>query len=200
MSSSTEICNLALNHVNGKEIQNLDTDSSNEASVCRRFYEQARNEMFEDFPWPFAEIREQLSLVSETPTDDWAYSYQYPSNCARLGYIPSGVRNDTKDSAIPYKVVYGDSGEYIYTDQENAEIVYTRRVTDESRFPAKFVIALSYKLAGYIAGGVSGGDPFKLGEKADKKYEMMMAQLQSNVLNEQRREPAPESEFISARD
>lgn len=201
MASSTEICNLALSHLGvSKEIQSLDTDSGQEASACRRFFEISRNEVFEDFPWPFAEVREYLALVESNPTADWLYSYQYPSNAANIVQIPSGIRNDTRSTQIPYKIVYGDSGKLIYTDQQDAEVIYTKLITDVSRFSAKFTMALSYKIAGYIASRVTGGDPFKLKEAADRSYFKILKEAQANALNEQRYEVLPESEFITARD
>lgn len=201
MSSKTEICNIALSHLGvSKEIQNLDSDQSKEGSACRRFYEQARDEVLEDFNWPFAEKRVYLNKVANNPTLDWLFSYTYPTEAVRIIRIPSGIRNDTYDTKIPFKVVYGDSGKLIYTDKENAEIIYTKRVTDVSRFTAKFVMALSLKIAGYIAARVTGGDPFNLQEKAEKQYLKVLHEAQAAVLNEQQQEQRPESEFIRARD
>lgn len=201
MSSSTEICNLALSHLGvSKEIQNLDTDKSQEATACRRFYEASRDEVLEDFPWPFAEKRVSLNLVSENPTTDWLYSYQYPSDAVRINRIPSGIRNDTQSTRIPFKIVHGDSGNLIYTDQKDAEFIYTKRVTDVGRYTAKFRMALSFKIAGYIAARVTGGDPFKLRKEANTSYKLVLEEAQANVLNEQQDEVVPDSEFISARD
>lgn len=201
MASDTEICNVALSHLGvSKDIQDLDSDNSKEAAACRRFYEQSRDEVLEDFDWPFAETRVSLNLVTSNPNTDWLYSYQYPSDAVRLIKIPSGIRNDTQDSRIPYKVVHGTSGKLIYTDQQDAELIYTKRVTDVSRYTAKFRMALSLKIAGYIAARVTGGDPFNLQEKAEARYKLVLTQAQAAVMNEQRTELNPESEFIRARD
>lgn len=191
---------MALFHLGAsKRIQDLDTDASKEADVCRAFYEQSRDEVLEDFNWPFAEVRAFLNLVTNNPTTDWAYAYQYPSEASRLVKIPSGIRNDTQDSKIPYKVVYGDSGNLIYTDKENAEIIYTKKVTDVSRYTPKFRMALSLKIAGYIAASVTGGDPFNLQQKAEEKYRAVLSQAEAIVLNQQQEENESDSEFIRAR-
>ena len=192
---------MALSHLGvSKEIENLDTDKSQEASACNRFYEPARDEVLEDFNWPFAEKRVYLNKVDDTPTTDWLYSYAYPSEAVSLIRIPSGIRNDTFDTKIPFKVVHGDSGKLIYTDQQDAEMIYTKRVTDVSRYTAKFRMALSLKLAGYIAARVTGGDPFKLQNKAEAKYLRVLKEAQAAALNEQQKEEDPDSEFIRARE
>lgn len=201
MSSSTEICNIALSHLgSSKRIQSLDSDKGQEAASCRQFYEIARDEVLENFPWPFAQTQEALALVSENPTPEWTYAYQYPSNASNIVKIPSGAMLDSNNTRIPYKIVYGDSGKLIYTNQRDAEVIYTKRVTDVSRFSATFTIALSFKIAGYIAATVTGGDPFSLKEKADKSYRMIINQARNNALNEQAPDVTPDSEFITARD
>lgn len=200
-SSSTEICNIALSHLGvSKRIQSLDTDVGQEAVSCRQFYEIARDEVLEDFQWPFAQVREYLALVEEDPTTEWLYSYQYPSSASNLIIIPSGAIVDSVSTLIPFQVVYGDSGKLIYTNQQDAEIIYTKKVTDVSRFSAKFVMALSLKIAGYIAATVTGGDPFNLKEKADRSYERIIREAQRNALNEQIRNVLPDSEFITSRE
>ncbi len=79
-------------------------------------------------------------------------------------------------------------------------MIYTKLITDVSRFSSKFIMALSYKIAGYIASRVTGGDPFKLKEAADRSYFQILKEAQAIALNEQRIDVLPESEFITARD
>src|SRR4051812_32897245 len=94
------ICNMALGHLAvGKAIGAL-TEASQEARACLRFYEQARDEVLRDFPWPFATTVEALALVAVQPTTEWGYSYRYPLNCLALRRIPSGVRNDTRGTTV----------------------------------------------------------------------------------------------------
>ena len=54
--------------------------------------------------------------------------------------------------------VDADDNDVIYTDQENAVALYTRRVTDTSKFPPIFVVALSWHLASMVAGPLIKGD------------------------------------------
>lgn len=200
MSTQVEICNLALSHVGvGKEIATFDTEKSQEAQACRRFYDPARLAALRDFAWPFATKFVTLGLIKSSPTTEWAYSYQYPSDCLKFRRILSLIRNDTRQSRIPFRFVYGQSGQEIYTDQDSAQAEYTVDVNDTSRFPPDFVIALSYRLAAMIAPRVTGGDPFKLGPQALQLYALEISKASANAANEEQEEESPDSEFVRAR-
>lgn len=201
MSSVTEIANLALSHLGtGKEITALTTENSAEARAVRRFYETTRDAILRDFPWPFATKTFTLGLVESTPTTEWDYSYTYPSDCIYFRRILSGIRNDTRASRIPYRIIHADASSLIYTDEQNAVSEYTMRVTDSARFSADFVMALSWRLASYMAARVTAGDRFRLGEKAMKFYLFELGKAQANASGEEQPEIAIESEFITGRE
>src|SRR3990167_2163908 len=135
MPSEVEICNMALGHLGvGKEIANLETEKSTEASLCRRFYANTRDEALRDFPWPFATKLAALGLIEEDPNDEWGFSYRYPSDCLRLRRLLSGLRNDTRQSRAPYKIGKDDQGRLLFADLEDAEAEYTARITDPALF------------------------------------------------------------------
>lgn len=201
MASETEICNLAISHLGiGKEIGNLETERSEEAAACRRFYEICRNTTLRDYNWPFATQFLDLALIEEDPTDEWNYSYGYPSDCVKLRRILSGVRNDDRQSRVPYKLVNDGGTRVIFSDQENATAEYTGLIEDPSLYPDDFVMALSLLLASYIAPRLTGGDPFKVGERALKLYEFNISSAKSTAVNEEQPEELPDSEFIQIRD
>lgn len=200
MASATEICNLALSHLGvGKEIANIDTEQSEEASACRRFYESARDATLRDFNWPFATRYEELGLIEEDPNDEWDYSYRYPTNCLRIRKILSGIRNDTRQSRVPYQIAQDDAGRILFTDQEDACIVYTRKETDPDKYTSDFVLAFSFRLANYIAPRLTAGDPFGLGKRALEMYSYEISVAAANAMNEQQDEELVDSELIRAR-
>ena len=200
MASNTEIANMALSDLgNGKEIANLENEKSAEASVMRRFYTPALETTQRDFPWPFTTKFATLALVEEDPTTEWAFSYRYPSDCLKLRRILSGTRNDTRASRTPYKIGSDEQGILIYTDQPDAEIEYTKRETDEGRFPADFTLAFAHRLAMYAAPRICGEDPFKMGEKAARLYFFEIATAKATSVNEQQDEEEPDASSIQAR-
>ena len=199
MSSTTEICNLALSHLGiGKEIASL-TDGSEEAAACNRFYAISLRIVLADFAWPFATRFVELGLVEEDPTSEWSYSYRYPSDALMVRRVLSGARTDSRDSRVPYKIASDATGLLIYTDYEDAEVEYTADVTDANSFPDDFAEALSYRMAASMAARVTGGDPFGLGAKAEAKYKERVAASASTSFNEEQPDKTVESEFILGR-
>lgn len=200
MASKVGIFNLALSHLSHAKAVASDTEISEEAAACRRFYDQALEEVLRDFPWPFATKLAALGLVETDPNDEWGYSYQVPSDCLLFRRILSGTRNDSRQSRVPYRIAYGTSGAVIFTDAEDAQGEYTVRVTDTARFAPDFVQALALLLAAYIAPTVTGGDPFKLGQRALQLYQYTLTKAQANAANEEQAEQEPEAETIRARE
>jgi hypothetical protein len=191
---------MALRFVASKEIANLDTDESTEANVCRRFYDMARQELLRAHSWPWATVEATLGLVEEEPTEEWDFSYQVPSGSLKLIRILSGLRNDSRQSRVPYKVVKAASGSYIYTDQEDAILEYIFDEQDVDKFPPDFAIALARRIASLIAPSLTGGDPFKLSERNYQAYQMQLQEAVANSRNDIQIEEPPESEFIRGRE
>lgn len=201
MATSTDIANLALSHLGqGVQIADLDTENSPEAKACRQFYTQARQQTLRDFEWPVATKIAALGLVTEDPNDEWAYSYEYPSDCLEMRRILSGTRNDSRQSKIPYRVVYGTAGAEIYTDRYQAEAEYTVDVTETGRLPGDLIMAMSFRLASYIAPRVTKGDPFKLSLKCLQMYQLEITKAQANAIKDEQPEQVPDAETIRGRE
>ena len=201
MASSTEIANLVLGHLAvGKDIGNLETESSTEARVIRRYYAAARDATLRDYAWPFATKFVALALVEEEPTTEWGFSYRYPSDCLEIRRILSGVRNDSRQSRAPYKIGQDSAGLLLYTDEEDAQVEYTMRETDPQRFPPDFMLAFSFYLAMLTAPALTAGDQFKLGERAGKLYAFEIGRAASRGFNEEQPEEPPEAEAIRGRE
>lgn len=199
MASQVDIYNLALSHIGtGTEVASTG-ERSQHALACNRFYEMTRDAVLRDFPWPFAKRIAALALVEADPNEEWGYSYRYPTDSLKVRRILSGIRNDNRQSRVPYVIASDATGSLIYTDTSEAEIEYTAKITDPETFFPDFVMALSFRLASYIAPRLTGGDPFKLGERAVKFYAAEMAQAQVSAANEEQAEEDPDSELIRAR-
>lgn len=201
MASETEIANLALSHLGiGKEISNIDTERSDEANAARRFYPLCRDTTLRDVKWPFATKVTELALVESDPTTEWAYSYTYPTDCLNAHKILSGVRNDSRQTRVPYSIYYGTASKVIYTDMQSAELEYTVKVTDSQRFPDDFVLAISFKLAALMAPRLTAGDPFKLGQYASAMYDRHIKIAAANSYNEEQQDETVSSEFVRYRE
>jgi len=200
MASKTELANMAISHLGiGKEIANLDTEVSQEAQACRRYFDATIEAVLSDYDWPFASKEVVLNLIVANPTLEWDFSYRYPTDCIRLRRIKSGIRQDTSSSRVPFKIMYDPTGKILYTDKENAEVEYTLRLTDPTVFTAEFSIAFSFRLAAYIAPRLTGGDPFKMKNEMLQQYFLELGNAKSRSMNEERSDPPGDSEFITAR-
>ena len=205
MASKTEVCNMALSHLGvGKEIANLDSEQSEEASACRRYYDTARDATLRDFAWPFAQKRITMALIEELDqkldSTEWVYSYRYPSDCVKIHRVLSGTRNDSRQSRVPYEILKDSAARILYTDQENAVIEYTERVDDPSFYPADFELAFSFRLASLIAPRLAKGDPFGLRQSTMNMYVEEISRAKASSANEVQREELPISEFEQVRD
>ena len=200
MASAVEICNLALSHLrHSKRIASF-SEQSEEARLCSLFYETTRDLVLRDVRWPFATTTKALGLIEEQPNTEWAYSYEYPSDCLLARRILSGVRNDTRAARVPYKIAYDDGAKVLFCDRENAVLEYTVAITDTSLFAPDFVMALSYRLAFYLAPTLTGGDPDNLGQRAMQMYALEKSAATANAFNEQQDEEIPQAELINFRE
>jgi len=200
MATKTEICNLAISHLGtGKEIQDFDTDRSEEGDACRRYYQILLEATLRDFAWPFATKIAALNLIEESPNDEWAYSYRYPSDCLKARRILSGIRNDSRQTRVPYKILKDEAGRIIYTDQINANLEYTILVEDTSYYTPDFILALSWRLASYLAPRLTQGDPYGLRNSSMQMYEAEISRARAASVNEQQDEEKPNSEFDRVR-
>lgn len=151
--TEVEICNLALIHIRGNRISSL-TEDTEEARVCSLIYANSRDSVLRAHPWGFAERREYLALLSNTPIG-YDYAYQYPAGCLLAREIYNSVPGS---EPISFRIEAQPSLQSIQicTDQESATLVYTAKVTLPNMFDPIFIDALSYKLAAELAMGIPG--------------------------------------------
>ncbi len=160
MASEVEICNLALGHLGDTAtVASIDPpEGSAQAEHCARFYPIARDMLLQAHGWNFATRRIQLAQLSEVPYG-WTYAYARPDGALDVFDIQFPNTVDYGANSQPYVCeVDTDGNEVIYTDVENAVARYIMQVTDTTKFPPLFVLALSWQLAGMLAGPVLKGD------------------------------------------
>lgn len=179
MTSEVEICNLALANLGDTAtVASLSPpEGSAQAEHCARFYPAARDTLLSLHPWAFATVRERLSPLATEETFDWRFCYASPANCLRaLAVLPvSGDRGQAREfvmAAIP------ESGEAaVFTNEEEASLLFVRRVTDTGRFPPVFVTALSWQLAASLAGPlIKGSEGAQVGAQCLQMASLYAAQ------------------------
>lgn len=204
MASEIEIVNMAISRIGANRIQSLN-DQTKEAREAKLHYPFARDRALEAHDWNFARKRFQLALLDESYSG-WNYAYQMPIDCACPRKIidpTTAVRSDNPNMPTipPIKFESGVSSDLshkvILTDQENAELLGTAKVTDPNLFSSAYVNALAWLLASDLAIPVKGKEAL-----ADRCYKMFMqavatAEAQNANANEEKRDQS--CSFLEAR-
>jgi len=155
--SETSICNMALGRIGSKrgttgEMSDVETDTTVQGIYCRQHYEQTRNALLESYRWRFAMERAALSDTDiEDPTDEYSYVYQLPDNFLRLVSI-------YEESARTQYYKYALEGEKFYTNEDEINIRYIKKVTDVSKFTPLFIEVFVLKLARKLAMPLTQGN------------------------------------------
>jgi hypothetical protein len=199
-TSDAAVCNYALSLIgDSTTIQSLLTENSVQALALRVFYTDTRDEVLRDFPWTFAKRTLTLSVVTGAENDDWDFAYRYPADALFVRRVWGAVRTPNLSETIKYDIGSDATGSLIYTDEENAEIEYTARVEDVSKWKPDFTMAFAYLLASRIAARLIKTDPIGMTERMFRAYTYQMLKARGNAENERRPDAPPESEIITSR-
>lgn len=174
MASVVQLCNMALSHIgsDARVTSISPPDGSVEAGHCATFYDLARTELLEPGSWAFSLKRAALGALTNT-SEAWAYAYAKPSDCMRPLRIlrPSmGVTVFKQDTVYAHiddrdSAQFDVEGDVIYCNEPNAVLVYVQDATDTTKFTPSFTAALSFLLAGYLAGPIiKGNEGARLGD------------------------------------
>lgn len=193
MTSAVQICNMALSHIgsDGRVSSISPPDGSVEAGHCAAFYDAARTEMLELGNWYFALKRAALAQTANESTT-WAYAYVLPSDCIRPRRVldtPAGLTvfnigdrqfspNDDDSAAFTLE------GGVLYTNTEDAVLLYTRDVTDTGQFTPSFSNAFGRLLSSYLAGPIiKGNDGARMGDAMRERAMAMAAASAADAAN-----------------
>jgi hypothetical protein len=201
---------MALSHIGSEaRVSSISPpDGSVEAGHCATFYDQARTELLEPGNWRFALKRASLSQTTNLSTA-WAYAYTLPSDCLRALRVlrPSVAvtvftqdlvaqpHTDDRDSA-PFDL----EGDVLYTNEVDAVLLYSKDVTDTTKFTASFTTTFGYLLASYLAGPiVKGNEGTRLGDGMRQRA-MSMADVSATAsANASSEDNTPTSTILAVR-
>ena len=159
------ICNMALGNIGTTQtIENID-ENNERARVCKLYYETVRDQVTRRSQPNFAQAFVTLAEVAGDPPPGWLYQYRYPTDAlfARRVTDVTGARQlaiSLDPNIIAYNVPMvaysiladqGTSGRILVTDQPEAVLWYTKRVTDPNDYDPEFVTGFAWALAAAIA-------------------------------------------------
>lgn len=138
-----KIANMALTRLGAQTIRSFD-DGSTSADKIKAIYDLVRDAALQDHPWNFAIGRAVLSASSSTPEYEYAYKMTLPSNYLRA------VKTEPID--LDYKIEDG----CLLTNETSVRLKYIKRVEDESKFSATFIVAFATLLAHKVCYSITG--------------------------------------------
>lgn len=198
-ASDVYICNAALSHIGTKSTISSLLEESNEARQCNLHFEQAREFVLESHPWRFAEKRVALASLTDPDDEwDWEYAYQYPNDCVQPIEILPELR--VEGPRIPFEVSINNtlSEKVILTDEQQAYLKYTSRVTNAALYPASFVQAFAWYLAILIALPLTGKKSIR--DDAERGYALALSHAEARDREAAEHDPQREAEHILARE
>lgn len=149
-------------------------DESQQGRFCNLFYTQTRDEVISGHRWNFAITRVDLSLLTETPINEWESIFSLPPDCLRVLQL-NGFDSDED------RKLWSVEGGRLFTDEATASIKYLACIENAALFPPLFVEALATKLASKLAQPITGS-----------------RQLPGELLAEYKRITGPEARKVDA--
>ena len=140
MASEVSIANVAFVRLGVATISAL-TDDAPQARIANRTFDHFRDDMLREHTWNWATKRTSLSASAAAPEWKFTYAYVLPADYMRLVEVnnPSGYE---------YRIELTDDGPVIVTDlSAPLEIAYVAKITNVAYWDAKFVAAVSARLA-----------------------------------------------------
>lgn len=167
MSSSTQICNIALSEIGEDPILSLD-ENSRAARACNLVYDDIRKKVLRSHDWNFATDRVELALLTGSPSFGFDYQYQLPSDYLRLTATSWDEYADVK-----YKI----EGNKLLINESSISIVYVKDFKDSANFDELFQEALSFRIASKLA--IKLADDKTLRDRMMEEYMSVLAEARS---------------------
>jgi len=134
MASKVDICNSAMRKIGAARISDF-TENSKEAELCRDAYDIIRRRLLRSNSWNFALKRANLAETPGDPLNEWAHSFQLPTDCLKI----VSTTND------PCR--YVQEGRLILTNEGTIGIKYVSDAELVNEFDPSFFEVLAFELA-----------------------------------------------------
>jgi hypothetical protein len=151
VTSSTDICNLALDLLNAGTVGNIVEGDTPIEEALNRWYDQTRRKLLREHTWNFATKRALLAASATPPAFGFGFSYPLPSDFVRINSVLDG------NGHIMSKTQYQIEGKSILISNEGGAlpVLYIYDITDVNKFDALFIDCLSLDIALSIANKVT---------------------------------------------
>ena len=135
--SSVELCSAALVKLGAASISSFN-EGTTEAEVAKTLYDVVRDGLIGLHPWSFATAHAELTLLPTTPSTDFDYAFDLPTDLIKV--VSAG--DEERGRGAVFQII----GRELHSNHEEITLTYIKRA-DEADFPAYFVSALINRLA-----------------------------------------------------
>lgn len=195
-TAEAAVCNVALARIGHTQFIEALNDTTVVSKTCKALFAFNRDQLLQSRPWPFATLRKALTVAPATEIrTGWAYVYTLPPDCIAPRYIYPGIESPGKGQEIPFRIESSRDlqARVLLTNYEDAELVYTARITEPPRWDSLFAEALAMKLASDLAFGLAKKPV--LGRELLIAYHQALAQAHASAANQNTPSAQPYSEF-----
>lgn len=176
MTAQVDIVNLAFSAIGTRSTIANFQEQTPEGSQARLQWAPALDAVLQAAHWNFARKQAALTLMRDAtlnPPDPvpmpWQYEYAYPADCIQARYVMPQIDNvpgypgSTIALGPPVRFLIssdldqnGAVAKVILTNQVNATLVYTSRVTNVAMYDGQFVDALANYLGARMCMALTG--------------------------------------------
>ena len=198
LSSTVEICNLALAHLGQNAITSLDDPDSKSARELQKIFNITKDTVLRAKDWNFARVKTALSELSGQEGYGWDYVYAYPARCLAIRKVFDDIEN-YKVKGVEYEVGYipAINAKVIFCNNESAYATYTYQITDTTLFDKSFIMAFSFLLASQVAKPLTGNDD--IAKLMLQLYGSLVSDASRIASKEEKITPTEESAIESSR-
>jgi hypothetical protein len=147
ITSSTDICNLALDLLSAGTVQDVENPSNATESLLARWYELSRKKLLREHPWNFASKRAAIAASGTAPAFGYGKQFPVPNDFVRLLYVVG----DDNQIIPPENYQVENNAILLETDASSLRLVYIYDIEDVTRFDPMFVNVLAHEIALGIA-------------------------------------------------
>ena len=148
ITSSTEICKLSLDLLQGGSVSDITSASTSIEEVCNRWYDHTRRKLLRQHPWNFAIKRAELAASSTTPLFGASAQFPVPADFLRLLRVV-----DADNQIISSDAYFFENRALMFrwADDDVARIIYITDEEDVTKFDNLFIELLAVEIAMSIA-------------------------------------------------
>lgn len=200
MTSTVDICNIALDMLGASTISSLD-ENSKTANLISKRYDSARDFVFREHVWNSLIRRAELSQETTKPPFGYDFQYQLPTDpfCLRVLEFSNGSLSYPQDNMMTHTgdPVFVIEGRKLLTNEDTAKIKYISRITDPNEYDAGLIETLAAYLATEICYAVTGST--SLMQVTYAKYEQTLRNARHTDATEGATTRLEASDFIESR-